>query len=82
MLKANKSEKAQIKKDKARLKELKRLDKKNALSKEETWEYVRLLNEETEKIDELTKKLHITAFVMCGINFIILIISLIIRFIR
>ncbi len=32
--------KEQIKKYKARLKELRKLDKQNALSEEETWEYV------------------------------------------
>ncbi len=74
--------KEQIKKYKARLKELRKLDKQNALSEEETWEYVRLLNEDTERIDKLTKKLHIVAFVMYGVNFIILIISLIVWLIR
>lgn len=76
-----KAERAQIKKDKARLKELKGLNKKNALSVEETWEYVKLLNEDTERIDKLTKKLHVVAFVMYGIDFIILIASLITIFI-
>lgn len=78
----NEELKRQIKKDKARLKELKRLNKQNALSVEETWEYTRLLNEDTDRIDKLTKKLQIVTFVINGINFIILIIALIIRFVR
>lgn len=81
----NKEKKAyrwQIKKDKTRLKELRKLDKQNLLTEDETWEFTRLLNENTERIDKLTKKLHVVAFVIYGIDFIILIASLIIIFIR
>lgn len=67
MNKDKKAEKEQIKQDKARLKELRQLDKKNALSVEETWEFTRLLNENTKRIDKQTGKLQKIAFVFLGL---------------
>lgn len=74
--------KAQLKKDKARLKELKKLDKVNGLSVEETWEYVRLQNAGTERTWKQTEKLQITALVFLGLAGVAEIISLIITILK
>lgn len=60
--------KAQIKKDKARLKELRKLDKQNALSLEESAEYVRLLNESADRNWKSAEKLQKVTFILLGLT--------------
>ena len=64
----NREIKAQIKKDKARLKELRKLDKQNALSLEESAEYVRLLNESADRNCESAEKLQKVIFILLGLT--------------
>lgn len=73
--------KAQLKKDKARLKELKELEKIRGLSVDETWEYVRLMNENTARINKLTDKLNMANLIILSVNFGVIIGWLIGRFI-
>lgn len=78
-IKMSRSEiKAQIKKDKARLKELRKLDKQNALSVDEKKEYVRLLNENTERTWKETERLQKVAIIILGLTGILLIVKLIV----
>ncbi len=69
--------KNQIKKDKARLKELRKRNKRGLLTEEETWEYVRLLNAETDRRWKLTDKLQIVTFILMGLTGILLIVKLV-----
>lgn len=55
--------KQQIKKDKAKLKELKKLDKQNALSEEETQELIQLCFESADRDWAIVDKLHIVLYV-------------------
>ena len=69
--------KAQIKKDKARLKELRKLDKQNALSLEESAEYVRLLNESADRNWKSAEKLKKVTLILLGLTVALQVVSFI-----
>ncbi len=74
--------KAKLKQDKARLKELRKLNKQNALSVDETWEYVRLMNESTERIWKQVEKLEKVTFIFLGSAAVMEIVTLILTVLR
>lgn len=76
--KEKKAYREQIKKDKARLKELRKLDKQNLLTEDETWEFIRLLHENTERNWKQTEKLQKVTFVFLGLSGAMEIVALVI----
>ena len=73
--------KAQLKKDKARLKKLRTLDKQNHLTEEETWEYINLLNEDTNRNLKQAEKIQKATFIILLMTAILLIVKAVLIFV-
>lgn len=77
----NEKSKKEIKRDRARLKELKKRDKKDpdSLTEQELWEYTRLLNEDTERTWKQTEKIQKAGFVILGLNILAVLVWVAVR---